>query len=95
MARSGILPVFAFGIGSVLRGLVVLAVLRALAAAGNGRHAPTPEQLRAALGAEQSTAVLAAGTEASGKWGELPACLSRQIRKLEAYATVRNHLPLA
>jgi uncharacterized membrane protein len=32
--------------------------LRALAAAGNGRHAPTPEQLRAALGAEQITTTM-------------------------------------
>jgi hypothetical protein len=28
-------------------------------------------------------------------WGELPACLLRKIRKLEAYATVRSQLPLA
>ena len=28
-------------------------------------------------------------------WGKLPACHLRQIRKLEAYATVRNQLPLA
>jgi hypothetical protein len=28
-------------------------------------------------------------------WGKLLACLSRQIRKLEAYATVRNKLLLA
>ena len=27
-------------------------------------------------------------------WGKLPACLFRQIRKLEAHATVRNQLPL-
>ena len=26
-------------------------------------------------------------------WGELPACLWREIRKLEAYATVWNQLP--
>jgi hypothetical protein len=29
------------------------------------------------------------------QWGELPACHSRQIRKLEAYATVPSHLRLA
>jgi hypothetical protein len=29
------------------------------------------------------------------QWGELPACHSRQIRKLEAYATVCNKMPLA
>ena len=28
-------------------------------------------------------------------WGKLPACLVRQIRKLEAYATVQNQPPLA
>ena len=27
-------------------------------------------------------------------WGKLPACLFRRIRKLEAYATVRNQSPL-
>ena len=29
------------------------------------------------------------------QWGELPACRSWRIRKLEAYATVRNQPPLA
>ena len=27
-------------------------------------------------------------------WGKLPACLFRQIRKLEAYATVGNHIEM-